>query len=261
MHHIMRPAPPPPEPRSPGPLETRTPLVKPPILLLFDIDGTLLLTHGAGMRAMRRAARILFGDHWSWDRVNYAGHLDTLIFRDAATLNGLHDHDAHHDRFRSRYIEELRSELRAQGTIVHAMPGILDLLGRLRQRERERGDIVLGLLTGNYTAAVPLKLSAVGIDPDWFSLTAFAEEAPDRPGLVAVALRKYAQRFGASADPRRVVVIGDTPRDIHCAKAHRCVAFTVATGDSSLEALRLAGADHALPDLSDPTALLRLLDD
>jgi phosphoglycolate phosphatase-like HAD superfamily hydrolase len=232
----------------------------PRTLLLFDIDGTILLTGGAGMRAMAHAVRELFGREFTWEGIIPAGSLDPVIFAEALALNGLDDHPDHHESFQSRYLERLAHEIEQVREHVKVMPGIIDLLVALHQREQQRGDLVLGMLTGNYSAAAPIKLRAVGVEPDWFTLTAFGEEGRTRPDLVALAMQKYEQRFGEPIDPARVIVIGDTHRDVHCAKAHGCVAFAVLTSGRTREELIEAGADVVVEDLSDPGPLMALID-
>jgi phosphoglycolate phosphatase-like HAD superfamily hydrolase len=228
--------------------------VKP--LLLFDVDGTLLLTGGAGMRAMRRVAEALFGGGFRWDGIEVSGHLDPLIFAEAAALNGLDVDSEHHEEFRTRYLDALREELERGRAGIRVMPGVHETLALLR----ERPDVTLGLLTGNYAEAIPVKLAAIGVDPGWFSISAFGDEGESRPALVLLALAKYSRLLGRPADPRRVIVIGDTPRDVHCAHANRCIAFGVATGSYSVADLRAAGADEAVTDLSDPTPLVALVE-
>jgi phosphoglycolate phosphatase len=223
-------------------------VVKP--LVLFDVDGTLLLTGGAGMRAMKAVAAELFGGAFRWDGIVVSGHLDPLIFAEAAALNGLDGAGAHHESFRRRYLEVLVLELARNPDRVQIMPGIRESLTRLRG-----GNATLGLLTGNYAEAIPLKLSAIGLDPAWFEITAFGEEAATRRDLVVLALAKYARRLGAPVDPRRVVIVGDTPRDVDCAHAHGCFAFAVATGGYDTRSLADAGADLVVCDLADPTPL------
>lgn len=232
-----------------------------PTLLLFDIDGTLLTTEGAGRGAMQTAATHLFGEQFTFEGIHFSGRLDPAIFADAALRNKLDDHHLHHERFRDAYLAELERALARDAARVRSAPGIAQLLAMLRRRNGEQGDVVLGLLTGNYTLAAPIKLAAVGIDPAWFTLNAFGDEGKTRPDLVALALRKYEAQTGEPADPRRVIVIGDTPRDVECARAHHCVAFAVATGKYSVAELTDAGADVAVPDLADPTALLALIDE
>ncbi len=140
-------------------------------LVLFDVDGTLLLTGGAGMRAMRAVAAELFGEGFRWDGIVVSGHLDPLIFSEAAALNGLDGAPEHHESFRRRYLEVLVLELARHPERVRIMPGIRESLSELRGS----GVATLGLLTGNYAEAIPLKLSAIGLDPAWFEITAFGE--------------------------------------------------------------------------------------
>jgi phosphoglycolate phosphatase len=228
--------------------------VKP--LVLFDVDGTLLLTGGAGMRAMKRVAAELFGETFRWDGIVVSGHLDPLIFAEAAVLNGIDDHALHHESFRSRYLEELRLELERGRDRVRIMPGILETLSELRAS----GAATLGLLTGNYAEAIPLKLAAIGVDPRWFEITALGDDAATRRDLAGLAIEKYSRRVGTPIDPSRVIVVGDTPRDVDCAHAHGCFAFAVATGGYDEAALVAAGADVVVRDLGDPTPLLDVVE-
>ncbi len=230
------------------------------ILLLFDIDGTLMKSGGAGMRAMFHVADEMFGKGFNWDGVDPAGNLDPLIFAQAAAQNQLQDCDQHHQRFHDAYIDRLALEFHPGNRDVEIMPGIHAILELLRRREAAQQDIVLGLLTGNYTRAVPIKLASIGVDDRWFRITAFGDEAPSRPGLVELAMRKYEAMLGHQADARGVIVIGDTPRDVACAKAHDAKVLAVATGGYSIEQLTQCGADLAVTDLSDPSSLLGLID-
>lgn len=232
-----------------------------PALLLFDIDGTLLKTGGMGMAAMYHVAREMFGEQFSWEGIDPSGHLDPLIFAEAAANNRLADHHLHHERFRDQYLECLRQNLETYRHRVEVMPGIHDTLAMLRRRANERGDIVLGLLTGNYTRAVAIKLASIDVAPEWFDITAFGDEGASRPALVELAMCKYADMIGAAPDPRKVIIIGDTPRDVQCAHAHGCVCLAVATGSFSIEQLRAAGADAVVADLRDPGPLLAMIED
>ena len=225
-------------------------------LLLWDIDGTLLLTDGAGMRGMARAARKLYGDTFRWDGVAASGRLDPLILEDALGRNGLTaSHDVHR-LFHDAYLDELAAELELVRERARAMPGIKEVITSLRDRSAAQKDVVQGLVTGNYARAAPLKLRACGFDPAWFEIGAFGDEGRTRPDLVALALRRCQERFAWSPEPHNVVVIGDTPLDIECAHAHGCIAFAVATGHHRVDELRAAGADIVVRDLSDPGPLL-----
>ena len=231
-----------------------------PYLLLFDIDGTLLNTGGAGVRAMHRVASRLFGPSKRTLDLPTAGRLDPHIYRDLANHHGVDDHDAHAAAFHEHYLDELRLELAAEGQRSStALPGIAPLLQQLRRRAIEPGDVVLGLLTGNFTQAAPLKLATAGIEVGWFSITAFGDEGATRPDLVALAMHRYQQQLTGPIQPTRVLVIGDTPHDIDCAKAHGCVAIGVATGQHTVAELRHHGADHVVPDFTNAGHLLKLL--
>ena len=229
-------------------------------LILFDIDGTLLKTSGAGMRAMRRVTSKLFGDSFTWDGVTVSGHLDPLIFAELTSANGIDNVGALHDTFRDQYLDHLSQELDAAGNEVYPLPGVHETLDLLRQHTGDPRAVTLGLLTGNYTRAVPMKLGAVGIDPDWFEVTAFGDEAATRADLVTLAMEKYLGIADRAIEPQRVVVIGDTPRDIAAAHAHGCVALSVATGPYTAEQLREAGSDIVVEDLTDSSVVFDLID-
>ncbi|MCC7145414.1 MAG: HAD hydrolase-like protein [Phycisphaeraceae bacterium] len=229
-------------------------------LILWDIDGTLLLTKGAGIRAMQRVSRRLFGEKVDWEGFETAGWLDPLIFAHVAKRGGLSWGPKDHQVFHDAYIAELALELEAFRHDVEILPGVRHTIQSLHERSRQRGDVVQGLLTGNYSAAVPVKLRAADLDENWFEINALGDEADSRPALCALAMRKYEKRFGRLPAPRRVIVVGDTPRDVECAKAHDCVAFGVATGGYTVAALKAAGADVAVENLSDSGPLLKLVD-
>jgi phosphoglycolate phosphatase len=222
-------------------------------LLLFDIDGTLLLTGGAGGRAMLQAGQHLFGDSFNFD-LDTSGKLDTQIYKELTKLNPTLDMQHRHDEFRDAYLKRLEFELNWDNK-AFVMPGIMELLGKLQQRS----EITLGLLTGNYGPAARAKLKAVDIQHDWFPITAFGDEAVTRPDLVELAMKRYKDLKNETLQPQEIVVIGDTPKDVACAQAHGCVAFAVATGRWSVEELQATRADIVVDNLSDASKLLELL--
>lgn len=228
-----------------------------PRLVLFDIDATLLLTRGAGLRAMKRATEELFPQPFHWDGLDTSGGLDPQLFREVAQRSGIDPAvvEAGHDRFRDRYQEHLEQELESRKTEVVTMPGAHEVLHLLRARS----EVALGVLTGNYPGAAGLKLKAIGIELASFVVRVFGDDGETRPALGAVALRRYAEHFGRAIERRRVLVVGDTPRDVDCARANGFKSLAVATGKFSVEELNAAGADAAVKDLSDPTELLALL--
>lgn len=224
-------------------------------LTLFDVDGTLLSCGGAGMRAMRRTAATLFGGRLSFDGVSPAGSMDSVLFREALERANAHELADEHPTFRARYLAELERSLEEGREGVRLFPGVREILAGVRGRN----DVVLGMLTGNYGPAAALKLRAVGLEPEWFRVSAFGDEAETRPALVEVALERCRRLLGASVTGRDVVVIGDTPFDVACAAAHGCASLAVCTGRFSRAELEEAGATVVVDDLSDPRPLYALL--
>jgi phosphoglycolate phosphatase-like HAD superfamily hydrolase len=221
-------------------------------LLLFDIDGTLLSGKGAGARAMTRAGRRVLGDRFSLDGIDFGGRLDPWIYAEAARLTGYDEADERHDAFREAYLVELERELVEGTTKPLLLPGVGELLDRLLRRS----DVALGLVTGNYRRAVPLKFGSVGLSVSHFPFGAFGDDADTRARLVHLAMAEWA-RAGGTGDPNDTIVIGDTPRDIRCAQENGCRCLAVATGRDSVENLERAGADAVARDLTDVDVLLR----
>ncbi len=225
-------------------------------LLLFDIDGTILLTGGAGRRAVLEAGQGLFGAAFSVEGVSFGGALDPLIFRELLERNGVDARTADEAAYRVAYLQALERNLAHDGADLRLMPGFPHLLDELRGRP----DVVVGLLSGNYREGARLKLAAAAIEIDRFPVTAFGDDGPDRPALVRRAIDRHVAIYGNGLEPRDVIVIGDTPHDVSCARAHGCRSLAVATGTHSAAALREAGADLVVADLADPTPLRRLLE-
>jgi phosphoglycolate phosphatase-like HAD superfamily hydrolase len=221
------------------------------VLILFDIDGTLLRSEGAGVQAMQDAAADLFGPSFSFQGIEIAGRLDVLIWRDACRRNGIPDPEPDHARFREQYAARLRQRL-ASGARVTLMPGVTALVEALRRR----GSCTLGLLTGNYPETGRMKLAAGGLDPSLFTIGAWGCDGGSRRDLPPVAMRCHRERSGGELAPDQVIIIGDTPHDIDCARAHGCRSIGVATGSFSVEALIDSGADLAVSDLVDTPGLL-----
>jgi len=216
------------------------------MLVLFDIDGTLLLTEGCGVASMTGAGRELFGPGFTFEGVEVSGRLDTLIWRDLCDRNGIAESAALHDRFRARYGQLLAENL-SRDPLARALPGVGPLLQGLRQRE----DVVLGLLTGNYPETGRLKVAAAGIDPDQFIVSAWGVDGPSRRDLPPVAMRRHRELIGREIAPDRVVIIGDTPHDVDCARHNGCRVIAVGTGRFATAELRAVGADLAVETLED----------
>ena len=223
--------------------------------MLFDIDGTLLLTAGAGMRGMTRAFHETFGIARAFDGVQPAGKTDTFLLASALERAGLDNSRTHHDRFRTAYLSALATELARPGTgRSGVMPGVAVLLSRLRAQAGWH----LALLTGNYETAARLKLRYFGLD-EFFEWGVFGEESGDRRVLGRIALERARARDVPEPSCAGAVVIGDTPDDIACAHAAGARSLAVATGSFTRDQLTAAGAHHAVEDLSDTEAVLAML--
>ncbi|MDX2131011.1 MAG: HAD hydrolase-like protein [Planctomycetota bacterium] len=233
------------------------------MLVLFDIDLTLLTTNGAGMRAMVRAGEALFGGGFHAEGIAFAGRLDPLIIADLFRANGVEPAPDDAARFRAAYAAELARAMALPGA-ARALPGVHDLLGALRARRPGDARLALGVLTGNFEETGTMKLHAAGIDVGQFDVRAWGDQSVSRPpvrsDLVVCGMRSYAAVRGASCDASRVVVVGDTEHDVAAARAHGCRALGVATGRTPAPALAEAGADVVFEDLSDTSRVLRAFD-
>jgi phosphoglycolate phosphatase len=224
-------------------------------LLLFDIDGTLLLSGGAGVRAMTRTFESLFGVPDAFAGISVGGHTDRFLLSNALVRANLPDHADLHARFRAAYLPVLEQEIQLPGSGRYGlMPGIDQLLAAVRERE----GFHLALLTGNYEPAARIKLAHFGL-ADYFSWGTFGEESTSRDDLGRIAMTRARQRHLPAPVLERAVIIGDTPHDIACARAAGVRMLAVATGHYSVTDLETAGADVALPDLKDTARVLELL--
>src|SRR3982751_2229516 len=184
-------------------------------LILFDIDGTLVLTGGAGLRAMNRACEHLVAHANALDGIQVAGRTDWIILHDVMQRHGRTLDRPLLEGLRERYVTHLREEIENRGTGTKAvMPGIRPLLDRLQ----ERPDIALGLLTGNFVEAARIKLEYFDL---WryFGCGAFGDDSSDRNALVPIAIQRARDGGIADVRPSDVIVVGDTPHDIACALA------------------------------------------
>lgn len=229
-------------------------------LLLFDIDGTILWTDGAGRRAIHRALIEVAGAPGMVEGYRLDGKTDPQIVRELLALAG-HADAGRSDRVAAvceRYVELLAAELERPGAATRLLPGVAELLEALRPAEA-RGDALVGLLTGNVVNGAALKLRAAGLDAGRFAVGAFGSDGHHRPDLPPVALaraREYSGRVIAGAD---VVIVGDTPADVACARPIGARTVAVATGHYSVDELGGTGADHVFPDLADTAAVLDAL--
>jgi phosphoglycolate phosphatase len=225
---------------------------QPDRLLLFDVDGTLLRTHGGTTAAMTRAARDVFRNDFTFEGVDTLGGLDPLILQAALTMNGVQTDAEGVERFKQRYLEVAPDDVE----LFRRMPGVPELLGELRKQKK----YALGLLTGNYRESTMFKLKSIDLKPDWFPIGAFGEDAPTRPGLFPVAAERAEKHFGRSFSPDQILIIGDTLRDVDCALANKARCLAVATGVVPVETLRDGGAHVVLENFADTAQTLESID-
>jgi phosphoglycolate phosphatase len=224
-------------------------------LILFDIDGTLIHTGGAGGRAMSRAFADTCRVQNGFEGIPLPGRTDATILAEAFAKYGLTSDPALIDRFQSTYCTFLADELGRMPATARVLPGVEVLLARLR----ERPFTTIALLTGNYSAAARLKLAHFGLWA-YFASGAFGDDAANREGLVAVAVAR-ARALGMPAVANRdVVVVGDTPLDVACGRANGARTIAVATGGTPAGQLAQSGADLVLDDLGDPEPVLAFLE-
>lgn len=248
--------------RRPRPAQVGTPPAVPnaDVLLLFDIDGTLLDARGAGRRALERAVAEWSGRSLRAIRVELGGRTDLGIFRELVTRLGL-DYPAPAVRrtVLRRYLAHLDAELAQCTPLVH--PGVIALLEHCRRPAAEVGvdgpTYHLGLVTGNVLPGACRKLAAAGL-LDSFSFGAFGSDHEDRNLLVPVALDRWSRVHGRPASPARAVVIGDTHNDLDCARAAGSSALIVGTGFGDFATLAPL-ADAAFADLADTREVLRTI--
>lgn len=220
-----------------------------PKLVLFDIDGTILLTAGAGRRAIVSALmeEVEYTD--AFERVRFDGKTDPQIVVELLEAAG--DPDPRNpDRVAAvcrRYVGHLERELEQPTARTTLMPGVAPLLERL---EAEAG-LVIGLLTGNLAQGAALKLRSGGLDPDRFRVGAYGSDAAHRPALPAIAARRAERFFGRVPSGSEVVIIGDTPADVHCGQGIAARAIAVATGGYSYTDLAACGPHAVFEDLSE----------
>jgi phosphoglycolate phosphatase len=221
-------------------------------LLLFDIDGTLLTVSGAGRRALEQAMRDVYGTAGPIDAYDFRGGTDPQIIRDLLGHAGVGEVAiaAGEAAVYRRYEALLETEI-GDGRAVSVYPGVRQLVETLAART----DVVVGLLTGNIEAGARIKLRPTGLWPH-FRLGAYGSDHADRTRLPLVAASRAERLVGRSFLGADTVIIGDTPRDIGCARAFGATAIAVATGWHSAQDLAAHRPDHVFADFSDQAPVL-----
>jgi len=226
-----------------------------PTLALFDVDGTLIRTEGPSphTRAFKAAFEAVYGMECRFTP-GLHGMTDLQIFMTLAKEQGLGDSKPEEmAREACRRMTKIYQTLAGGDSYYIKLPGVDTLLETL-----SHNGVLLGLVTGNVPEIALHKLASVGL-ASFFAFGAFGSEALDRNALPPLAVSRAQQLAGIHIEPARVIVLGDTPRDVICALENGYRSVAVATGNFREEELFAAGAELVLPDLKDPSPLMRLI--
>ncbi len=231
-------------------------------ICLLDIDGTLVLTGGAGQTAFAQTLAADFGVGETSRDVVFAGRSDRAIAMDLFRIHGIAATGENWRRFCVGYVRRLENALRTHNG--HVLPGVNELLAALSAR----GDVAIGLLTGNVHEGAQRKLSYYGL---WrhFPFGGFGDDHEDRNDIAAAALaaaHKYLRENGRAPVPpvqgaeQKVLVIGDTLNDVRCGQSIGAHCVAVATGHSTSDVLRTVDPEVVVESLEDVAPILALLD-
>lgn len=218
-------------------------------LVLFDIDGTLIDSGGAGVRSLDLALKDLFFIENGFHGISMAGKTDTQIIKEGIIKHGLSANGTI-DAVIKAYLNYLRREI--NNDRKHVKPGIYEALEELKPLQ----DLGLGLLTGNIEQGARIKLEPFRLN-EYFPAGAFGSDDEDRNNLLPIAVKRFEELFQQKIEPDNCIIVGDTPRDVECAHIYGAMCIAVATGPYSYDDLIEAGADYVFQDLSDRNALLQ----
>jgi phosphoglycolate phosphatase len=218
-------------------------------LFLFDIDGTLLSTDGAGCAALKAAGADIFAIEEDLENVAVSGNTDVAIVQEILQKHGIPDSEINVNRYLGAYLAHLRQRLAQQPGEI--LPGVAELLDACIQ-----DSCIVGLLTGNLKRGAELKLGSHALW-DRFSIGAFADDSRDRNLLGPIAKKRAETKYQTAFD--QLVVIGDTPRDIACGKAFNATVVAVATGRYPKETLAAYQPDYLFDDLRETETVLTAL--
>ena len=218
-------------------------------LVLFDIDGTLIDSGGAGVRSLDLALKDLFSIENGFHGISMAGKTDTQIIKEGIMKHGLSANGTI-DAVIKAYLNYLKREI--NNDRKHVKPGIYEVLEELKPLQ----DLGLGLLTGNIEEGARIKLEPFRLN-EYFPAGAFGSDDEDRNNLLPIAVKRFEELFQQKIEADNCIIVGDTPRDVECAHIYGAMCIAVATGPYSYDDLIEAGADYVVQDLSDRNALLQ----
>jgi phosphoglycolate phosphatase len=224
-------------------------------LVLWDIDGTLLYSGGVAGEAMRAAMTRVYGRPSDNERRSYAGKTDQQIILETFPERSPEELLSRLDEFTAAYLDILSAWEDAFRTRGRVLEGAIEILQQLRAR-----GVVQSLLTGNLAPVAHLKLRMMSLVEFFdFESGAYGSDSPRRTDLPLIAAERAAQRYGHVFAGPDIVIVGDTPNDIACARAVGARAVAVATGPFGVDELRAHAPDAVLPDLTDTGAALTVI--
>jgi phosphoglycolate phosphatase len=213
-------------------------------LFLFDLDGTLVSTGGAGLRALFRAFRELHGSDDLVRQINPAGKTDTFIFREMIRLHFASDMTLQQSQeLTQRYLAYLEEEMKT--AVTHVLPGVKPFLEFL---VKEKPSVAIGLGTGNLERGARLKLEPVGLNT-FFPFGGFGSDAEDRAEVLKAGHRRAEDRLGQKIPAKEVFIIGDTPLDVDAAHRAGFRSVAVASGSSTTAVLQAGRPDFCIESM------------
>lgn len=221
-------------------------------LVLFDIDGTLVRTGGAGVKAFAKVFATEFGATDGFERLKFAGRTDVSLVREFFGFHHIPASPENFGRFFERYVFWLDQILRESKTSL--CPGVREFIQKLSAMPQPP---ILGLLTGNIRLGAEIKLRHFDLW-DSFETGAFADDHEDRNQIAAIARERGQRIVNENLRDDQVLVVGDTPLDIRCARAIGARVLTVATGGAQIAELQAHHPNWAVPDLTtlDPVGVI-----
>jgi phosphoglycolate phosphatase-like HAD superfamily hydrolase len=224
-------------------------------LLLFDIDGTLIRSQGAGRTTLKLTLQEMFGTAGPIDDYKMSGKTDHRIITDLLTAAGI-PNEVIIAKLPSIYrLMAVKGRQIFPESDMEPCPGVPTLLAALVRMD----NVLLGLLTGNVSLTSPIKLTAAGIEPHLFQIGAYGSDAADRNELPAIAMERASRHSGKTFNGQNTIIIGDTPADILCARAGKATAVAVASGWHSAKTLAGHQPDFLLENLADTPRVLDIL--
>ena len=223
-------------------------------LILWDIDGTLIVSGRAGIFALAKAFLKIYGREPDFAALDVSGRTDQWIARQVLEQQGVPATAENIHSYLEAYLEELQGELNTRPG--HVLPGILALLEKFRHHP----GIAQGLLTGNLQRGARIKLEHFKVW-HYFAFGAFGDDSSLRNELGPFAVRRASEKHAGQFDPADIFVIGDTPHDIECGKAIGAKTIGVATGSFSVADLRRHQPTAVFADFSEPAAFVQLIED